>query len=106
MSSMTLDRAPIGDQPPSAGLLAGDPAAIERWLLAWLERALGAAPGQIDRALPFRKMGVRSLQIVELMAEVEDTLLIEVEAADLMEFPTVATLASYLAELSGPGAGS
>lgn len=98
MSITTPADAPVDTTPPPMGPSTGEPPTIEAWLLGWLERALGAEPGQIDRDLPFRKMGVRSLQVVELMADVEDVLHIELDPADLMEFPTAAALAAHLVE--------
>lgn len=78
--------------------------AVEAWLTDWIEGRLDLPPGRLDRDLPLRRLGVRSLHVAELMLAVEEAFGVELDPAELMMAPTVAGLADYLTRPDVDGA--
>ena len=69
---------------------------IQNWLVANLAGRLGLSPEEIDINEPFTNNGLDSLQAVRLSAELEDWLKIKLNPTLVYDYPTIASLASYL----------
>jgi len=70
---------------------------IEAWLLAWLVLRGGVASDQVHRDTPFADYGLDSLAAVELSAELEDWLGIELTPVLAWNYPTPKRLGRHLA---------
>jgi acyl carrier protein len=71
--------------------------AIETWLTERVSALVGVAPNELDTAQPFAAFGLDSIAAVGLSGELEDWLDVELPATLLWDYPTIATLAQYLA---------
>ncbi|MGK7949277.1 MAG: alpha/beta fold hydrolase [Xenococcaceae cyanobacterium] len=69
---------------------------IQNWLIANLAGNLGLSPEEIDINEPFANYGLDSLQAVRLSAELEDWLKIKLNPTLAYDYPTIASLATYL----------
>jgi acyl carrier protein len=103
--------APDGD---TAGTLQADPrtadarlstaaideraAEIESWLANRLAGLVRADPDDIDVRQPFARYGLGSAQGLELAADLEDWLGHRLAPTLVWDYPTIQTLARYLAE--------
>jgi 8-amino-7-oxononanoate synthase len=70
---------------------------IQGWLVSRLAEELRIAAEQIDVREPFAQYGVDSVIAVGLSGELEDWLGIALAPTVLWDYPTVASLADYLA---------
>lgn len=84
--------------PPPADLSA---AGISQWIRSLVARQLGASPDRVDLHVPFDAFGLDSATIVQLTAEIEEGLDLELDVTALYDYPTVAKLAGYLATTAG-----
>lgn len=74
---------------------------IETWIVEWLAGRAGVRPGEIDRHRPFAEYGLDSLTAVELSQELEDWLHVRITPLVAWNYPTLATMAGYLARVVG-----
>ena len=74
-----------------------DSAAIRDWLLTAIARALECTPEQLDASLPFRSMGLESVEAIGLVGELEEWLGRDLSPTLMYDYPDIATLARYLA---------
>lgn len=87
-----------GESSPAPGWKAVDPptaAAIERWLVEHLAEELKLPPERIDRNQPIAAYGVDSMQVVALLARLEDWLGFRFSSNPLDDHPTVAALSRF-----------
>lgn len=89
--------APVGEL-----LRSGDvdrlTAAVEKWLVNWIENRCNEPGSPVEPDTPFTETGLDSLSAVELGCELEQWLEIEVSPIHAWNHPTSATLARHLAE--------
>jgi len=91
----TLSSETHSSQPSSAE--------IQRWLVAHIAEELNLDPGKIQIDRPLYSFGVDSMQVVTLIAELEDWLGIRFESNPLEDHPTIASLAEFVADpVNGP----
>ncbi|MFF7357291.1 SDR family NAD(P)-dependent oxidoreductase [Streptomyces filipinensis] len=84
---------------------APDASTIERWLREALAAATGRHIDTIDPQLPFAGYGLRSVELVALVGDLEGRLGIPLAPGIVWEYPTAAKLAGHLAQASaGPAA--
>ena len=76
-----------------------DAAGIERWLIARVAALARQNEDEIDVTLPFSCYALDSVATVGLTADLEDLLEIELPATLVWDYPTIASLARYLATL-------
>ncbi|MDJ0687119.1 MAG: alpha/beta fold hydrolase [Xenococcaceae cyanobacterium MO_188.B32] len=69
---------------------------IQNWLVANLAGRLGLSLDEIDINEPLANYGLDSLQAVRLSAELEDWLKIKLNPTLAYDYPTIASLATYL----------
>ncbi|MFJ2743705.1 SDR family NAD(P)-dependent oxidoreductase [Streptomyces sp. NPDC087440] len=70
---------------------------VERWLREALATATGRPVASIDPELPFAGYGLRSVELVALVGELEEYLATKLEPGIVWEHPTAAKLARHLA---------
>ncbi len=74
---------------------------IETCLLDWLVERAGLRPADFDRDKPFAEYGLDSLTAVELSAELEEWLDVEITPVVAWNYPTAAAMAGHLAREVG-----
>lgn len=70
---------------------------IQSWLVEQLASKLGLSVNEIDIGEPFANYGLDSLQAVRLSADLEDWLGVKLAPTVAYDYPTIASLAEYLA---------
>jgi acyl carrier protein len=78
---------------------------LEDWLIARIGLLTGIDPDHIDPTQPMEAYGLTSLMAVELSVELEDMLEIALDATIAWDYPSISTLATYLAAKSVSAAG-
>jgi acetyltransferase-like isoleucine patch superfamily enzyme/acyl carrier protein len=94
----TAERAPNG--PPRFEAGHSGPrmeADISSWCVSYLAALLDRPPERIDINATFARLGMDSVARANLMTALEETLNVTITPDDLIERPTIATLAHYLA---------
>ena len=101
-----VETRPIPDGPhldPATGQL--DEAVIREWLIAKLAKVVGIPISEVDPALNFVEYGLDSMQAIRLSGDLERRVGFELPPILLYDYPTIDTLARYLAEdRPGPAA--
>ena len=95
------NNAPLVSAPAPAVTVPGDPLSMERienWLVTQVADLLALEPAEINVEEPLSVYGLSSLTGVMLSGDVEDWLRIKVEPTVAWEYPTIRTLAAYLAQ--------
>ncbi|MEH2381694.1 MAG: acyl carrier protein [Nostoc sp.] len=70
---------------------------IEAWIVSYLADMLNINPDKIDTSIPFDRYGLDSAGAVGMSGDLEGWLGSEFEPTLLYDYPTVDTLAKYLA---------
>ena len=70
---------------------------IESWLIQRITARIGLAPGDIKVTTPFLELGMGSLNAVEIVAALERWLGRQLSPTAIYNYPTIATLARWLA---------
>ncbi len=97
------DARPVPDPASKSGDVAGDPAAIEGWLVNQFAAQLHVAPSTIDLAQPVSFMGLDSLMVAELKNAILVEWGVDVPISRLLDNYSIAALASLLEkELAHP----
>lgn len=73
-----------------------DAAAIERLLIGRLAALRKRDPSTIDPSRPFNELGVDSLDAVTLVGDLEESLGVAIDPAELFDYPTPRDLARML----------
>ena len=81
-------------QPSDAGRA---PEEIEAWLVGLLSERFDTPPGDIDTRAPFAKLGLGSIQAVEMATHLADWLKIPVPSLIAWDHPTIEAVARHLA---------
>ena len=101
----TMRRKPLPFTKPDRPLTASEvdrlAERIEVFLLDWLAARSGAVAGDVHRDRPFAEFGLDSLSAVELSAELEQWLHVQLTPVVAWNYPTPAAMSRYLAELAG-----
>jgi acyl carrier protein len=74
-------------------------AAIEQWLIAHIACSAKLDVEEIDINQPFSHYALDSVATVELTADLEDRLDLQLQPTLLWDYPTIASLARHLATL-------
>ncbi|WP_326595008.1 SDR family NAD(P)-dependent oxidoreductase [Streptomyces sp. NBC_01803] len=82
--------------PAQAAPPAMSRAELDQWLRQALARAAGVEPGVIDPALPFAGYGLRSVELVTLIGDLEQRLGRTLPTTVVWEYPTAEKLADFL----------
>lgn len=77
--------------------------AIQQWLISHLAGALNLPTSAIDLETPFDRYGVDSLIAVTMTGDLEEWLGVEIPVTLAWDYPNIALLAVYLAEIAGQG---
>ncbi|HXE55971.1 MAG TPA: AMP-binding protein [Tepidisphaeraceae bacterium] len=82
--------------------LSGGPAALdaqhlEKWLTEQLASAIGTHPAEIDPAEPFARYGLDSVKAISIAAQIANHMGTDVPATLFWDYPTISSLARYLA---------
>jgi len=83
--------APLPDSRPSAK-------EIERWLIERIAAEAEVPQGDIDPGQPIASYGIDSMQVVTLLAQLEDWLGFRFSSNPLDDYPNIAALAEFAAE--------
>ncbi|KVU41106.1 AMP-dependent synthetase [Burkholderia ubonensis] len=70
---------------------------VEQWLIAWLRVRLERHGFRLTRTTTFAEIGLDSTLAVELALEFSETFSVAVDASAVWDYPSVNTLAEYLA---------
>jgi acyl carrier protein len=74
-------------------------ASIRTWLVGTLARRLGIAAGKIDASQPFTEIGLDSMELVALSAELSSFVRKALPETLVWDYPTVDALAHHLASM-------
>jgi acyl carrier protein len=88
--SKRVEFAPVPARP--------DEAEIREWLVAKVARVVGVPTSDVDPALSFVEFGLDSMQSVRLSGDLERWMGYELPPILLYDYPTIDSLARYLAE--------
>jgi acyl carrier protein len=72
---------------------------LRTWMTARVAELLKVAPETVSHDAVFLELGLSSLQVVELAAELEDVSGREIPATMVYEYPTIGEAARYVARL-------
>ena len=92
---MTLENSEFTQ--PSGHYTARD---IETWLVTYLAALLNVDSDEVDVTLPFASYGLDSATTTELIRVLQERLGCEFNPTLPYNYPTIATLSRYLAEVS------
>ena len=70
---------------------------IQTWCAAYLRKALKLSDAPIDVHAEFASLGLDSAESVFFVAAIEDWLGVELASDTVMEYPTIAQLACFIA---------
>lgn len=70
---------------------------IENWLVSYIAQLLEIEPQEIDSQTPFERYGLDSSAMVVLSGDLQEWLGRKLDPTLLYEYPTIETLANYLA---------
>lgn len=91
-----LDRLPgFGREPARA--VARDEPEIQEWIVAQVARALDLEVEAVDVQVPFAEYGLDSRTAVGLSGELEDWLGLELSPTLVWDYPTIESMARFLA---------
>jgi polyketide synthase 12 len=93
---------PAHTESPASPSDRRSPAAqIEQWLIERIAAEALLAETDLDPQRPIASYGIDSMQVVSLLAQLEDWLGFRFTSNPLDEHPTIAALAQFAAERSG-----
>ena len=81
-------------------------AEIQEWLVSYLAQLLEIEPEEIDVTIPFDRYGLESAAAAGLTGDLEDWLGCELDPTLLYDYPTIAAIAEYLANVAQEGTGN
>lgn len=92
-----LNTEPVLTAPAAAPARSKVAGAIETWLVDYLATRTGQPPAGIETAQPLTRYGLGSLQIINLVRDLEEWLGCILNPTVAWEYPTITALAQYLA---------
>jgi len=93
----TLLKPSVAPAPVHPARPAGNEAGISSWCVRYLADFLDIAPERIDVDAPFVRLGLDSVGRASLMTGLEESLGVSITPDDIVEYPTIAALARFLA---------
>jgi acyl carrier protein len=72
---------------------------LEDWLIRRVAQLMGQAENDIDPDMPFSSLGLDSVNVMDLIVELDDLLGIEIESTIVWDYPTIHLLSAYIATL-------
>ena len=78
-----------------------DAASIARWLVRWVSQVAGVPEKSVSIHMPWADYGLSSIEMVNLSADLETHLSVELNPTLSWEYPTIEKLALHLASVSG-----
>ncbi|MBF6213587.1 acyl carrier protein [Nocardia puris] len=88
---------PNGRDEHSAGDVRGRRIVLTEAAVTAIAELLGVDPGDVSTTTPFAELGLSSLQLARLTAQLEDAMGVEVSLAALYDHPDIEQLAEFLA---------
>lgn len=73
---------------------------LEDWLIRRVAAILGQDADDIDPDMPFNSLGLDSINVMDLIVELDDLLGIEIESTIVWDYPTIRLLCEYVATLT------
>ena len=73
---------------------------LEDWLISRVAQLLKQAADDIDPDMPFNSLGLDSVNVMDLIVELDDLLGIEIESTIVWDYPTIRLLSEYVATLA------
>lgn len=73
---------------------------LEDWLISRVAQLLKQAVDDIDPDMPFNSLGLDSINVMDLIVELDDLLGIEIESTIVWDYPTIRLLSEYVATLA------
>jgi acyl carrier protein len=70
---------------------------IRTWLISKLSESLQCTPDQVDIRAPFASYGLKSIDAVHLVGNLEEWLNVSLSPLLIWDYPTIQDLAKYLA---------
>jgi acyl transferase domain-containing protein/acyl-CoA synthetase (AMP-forming)/AMP-acid ligase II/pimeloyl-ACP methyl ester carboxylesterase/acyl carrier protein len=96
-ASLADSRSPAVEARPSSAEASEQTATIQQWLVTQLAQKLSLPVAQISIHEPFARYGLDSVTAIRLSAELEDWLGRSLTPTVVYDYPTIASLAAYLA---------
>lgn len=72
---------------------------LEDWLIYRVAQLLEQPGDNIDPDMPFNSLGLDSINVMDLIVELDDLLGIEIESTIVWDYPTIHLLSEYVATL-------
>ncbi|MFZ6876050.1 acyl carrier protein [Undibacterium sp. Di27W] len=72
---------------------------IEDWLIRRVAQLMEQPENDIDPDMPFNSLGLDSVNVMDLIVELDDLLGIEIESTIVWDYPTIHLLSAYIATL-------
>lgn len=76
---------------------------IQEWMISYLANLLEINPKEIDITVSFDRYGLDSSAAVGMTGDLEDWIGFEVDPTLVYDYPTIETLAQYLAQMDIDG---
>lgn len=76
---------------------------IQEWMICYLANLLEINPNEIDITVSFDRYGLDSSAAVGMTGDLEDWIGFEVDPTLVYDYPTIETLAQYLAQMDIDG---
>ena len=73
---------------------------LEDWLIQRVARLLAQDVDDIDPDMPFNSLGLDSINVMDLIVELDDLLGVEIESTIVWDYPTIRLLCGHVAALS------
>lgn len=93
VAQIALERMPAARSTPVPR------ANIERWLADYVAKAARINPAAVDAERPFSHYDLDSVATVEMTADIEDWLGVQLEPTVIWDYPNIAALAGHLSGL-------
>jgi polyketide synthase 13 len=72
---------------------------IEDWLVQRVAAITALQEQEIDSELPFNSLGLDSVDVMDIIVELDELLGIEIESTIVWDYPTIRLLSAYVASL-------
>ena len=72
---------------------------LEDWLINRVAQLLEQPADDIDPDMPFNSLGLDSINVMDLIVELDDLLGVEIESTIVWDYPTIRLLSEYVATL-------
>ncbi|MFZ6745826.1 acyl carrier protein [Undibacterium sp. JH2W] len=72
---------------------------LEDWLVKRVANIQGQLADDIDPDMPFNSLGLDSVDVMDLIVELDELLGMEIESTIIWDYPTIRLLSGYLADL-------